>query len=445
MDPLHLLLQKVLDAVVVMRRDGTVADWNKCAEATFGWTRAEALGKSMNELIVPRQHREAHAAGLERYLETGVGPVMDRRIEITGVNRDGEEFPIELSITEASYGDDLVFIGFLRNIADRKAAELALRESEARLSATYNHALVGIGEVDRDGRFQRANEQFCAITGYSLDELRSLTLFDITHADDHEQERALFDAQWTGDGQGYRLEKRYIRKDGKTIWIELSASIVQGGEGVSPYGIRIVRDITDRKLAEERQHLLLTELNHRVKNTLAVVQGLAHQTFKPDAVPPEMIRLFEGRLGALARAHDLLMKQTWESTPIGDVIHAALTPFQTAEQRIELGGAPILLTPAATVNIALAMHELATNAAKYGALANRTGSIAINWDVADGTLHLVWREQGGPPVVAPQKRGFGTRLLEGAIARDFGGTVAIAFEPAGVVCTIDAPLARITR
>jgi PAS domain S-box-containing protein len=234
MDPLQLLLQKVLDAVVVMRTDGIIADWNGCAEVTFGWTRAEALDRPMGDLIIPPQHRAAHTAGIQRYLETGIGPVMDQRIEITALDRSGKEFPIELSITEAQYSGETVFIGFLRDISDRRAAEIALRDSEARLAATYNHALVGIGEVDREGRFSNANEQFSVITGYSLDELRSRTLFDITHPDDVEDDRRLFDDQWAGRLDSYRREKRYVRRDGSIVWIELAASIVRGEGAPAP-------------------------------------------------------------------------------------------------------------------------------------------------------------------------------------------------------------------
>lgn len=444
MDPLQLLLQKALDAVVVMRRDGTVADWNGCAEETFGWSRSEALGRSMNDLIVPPRFRAAHAAGLNRYLETGEGPVIDRRIEIWGINRDGAEFPIELSITETSYAGDPVFIGFLRDISDRKAAELALRESEARLSATYNHALVGIAEVDSDGRFLRANEQFTRITGYGLEELRTRTLFDITHSDDIEPDRTLFSEQWSGTRDGYTLEKRYVCKDGSIVWVELAASVVRGGNGAPGFGVRIVRDITDRKKAEEHQRLLGTELNHRVKNTLAVVQGLAHQTFKPGVVPHDMIRAFEGRLSALASAHELLMRRSWEAAPITVLLAEALRPFEGVEQRFHLSGPEILLTASATVNLALGLHELATNAAKYGALSVPSGHVELEWQTAGGDFGLGWRERGGPPVTEPEKRGFGTRLLEQALSRDLGGTVRVDFAPEGVTCTISAPLARVS-
>jgi PAS domain S-box-containing protein len=443
MDPLQLLLQKALDAVVVIRADGTIADWNGCAEMTFGWTRAEVLNQPMSELIVPPLHRAAHSAGIQRYLETGTGPVMDQRIEITALDRSGREFPIELSITEAQYSGETVFIGFLRDITDRRAAEIALRDSEARLAATYNHALVGIGEVDRNGRFSHANEQFSVITGYCLEELRTMTFFDITHPDEVEEDRRLFEEQWAGTLDTYRREKRYVRKDGSLVWIELAASMVRGDGGASTYGVRIVRDITDHKRAEEQQRVLFAELNNRVKNSLAVVQGLAHQTFKPEQVPPELIRIFEGRLTALSAAHNLLMKQSWESTPIAGVIEAALKPFETGEQRVGASGEEVLLSPTATVSLALGLHELATNAAKYGALSNGAGTVEVEWRADDGEFELVWTERGGPPVEPPARQGFGTRLLQRAVASDLGGAVELDFACTGLVCTIRTRLESI--
>jgi PAS domain S-box-containing protein len=436
------VLQTALDAVVVMREDGTIGGWNEVAENIFGWARSDAIGKQLSDLIIPHRYREAHQRGLEAYFATDEGPLLGRLVEITALRASGDEFPIELSITPATDAGEQVFLGFLRDISERKAAEAALRESEARLSATYNHALVGIAEVDRSGRFLRANEQFSVMTGYSLDELRGMTFFDITHPGDLASEREVFDEHWRGR-DAYTVEKRYIRKDGAAIWVELAASIVRGDDG-GDYGVRIVRDITDEKRAKEQQRLLLHELNHRVKNTLTVVQGLAHQTFKSGAVPPELLRSFEGRLGALAAAHNLLLKQTWEATPIIDAAEAALKPFQTANSRISLDGPAILLTPSATVTLTLALHELATNAAKYGALSNDDGTIEARWTTQADMLTFVWREHGGPPVAPPVKTGFGTRLLQRTIASDLGGTVSIDFAPDGLVCTIVSPLNQTT-
>ncbi len=442
MPNLELLLHKVLDAVVVMRRDGTVADWNRCAEIIFGWSRSEAVGRPMGEMIVPDRYRTAHDEGLRRYLTTGEGPVLDRRIEITAINRSGREFPIELTITVTDYSGEKAFLGFLRDISDRKEAELALAESEARLQATYNHALVGIGEVSEDGRFLRANDQFCRITGYALEELRQIGFLDITHPDDVEEDLRLFDNLWRGEIDGYTREKRYVKKDGAIVWIELAASIVRGGAGARSFGVRIVRDISERRRAEEHQQLLVNELNHRVKNTLAIVQSLAQQSFKEIAVPRERMAAFEGRLSALSAAHDLLTQRNWEAASIRSIISAALLPFQCSDSSVAMAGPDVLLPPQTSVSLALAVHELATNAAKYGALSLPSGQVSIRWDIVEDRLKWEWIEFGGPPVLPPESRGFGTRMIERALAAELSGEVQIEFLPTGVACLLDAPLPR---
>jgi PAS domain S-box-containing protein len=438
------ILDTALDAVVVMRADGRVAGWNAIAEKTFGWSRAQATGKQLSQLIIPHRYRAAHHAGLAKYLETGQGPVLNQRIEIIGLRSSGKEFPIELSITPTIISGNTLFLGFLRDISERKTAESALRQSEARLAATYNHALVGIAEINRHGCILRANDQYLVMTGYTVEELRTKSVFDITHDADRESDRQLFDEQWSGARESYTLEKRYVRKDGTTIWVELAASIVRADSTSDPYGVRILRDITDKKRAGEQQRLLLHELSHRVKNTLTVVQGLAHQSFKSSAVPPELRKSFEGRLAALAAAHNLLMQQTWEPTPLADAADMALRPFQTMDRRISTSGPPLLLPPSATVSLTLLLHELATNAAKYGALSNDRGIVELSWSVNEDTLILVWHERGGPLVTKLETTGFGTKLLKRVVSGDFGGTIAIDFDVAGVIATISIPLTRIT-
>ena len=196
-----------------------------------------------------------------------------------------------------------------------------------------------------------------------------------------------------------------------------------------------------RKRFERHQQLLVGELNHRVKNTLAIVQSLTHQSFNSSVPPQEAIRRFEGRLQALASAHNLLTQRNWDDASIEDVAVAALAPFCPAGRRT-IAGPNVNVPPQTAVSLVLALHELATNAVKYGALSNDHGRVFVRWTISGETLELIWSEEGGPKVVPPATRGFGTRMIERTLAAEFGGTVTLQFAPEGVRCTVVAPLPR---
>ena len=214
--------------------------------------------------------------------------------------------------------------------------------------------------------------------------------------------------------------------------------------------VAMVRDVAERTWAaveraqaEQRQHLLINELSHRVKNTLATVQAIAFQTLKGEVTLDEARARFEARLMALGRAHGLLTAQNWEGASLGRVV-ADSTEYLAAEQdRFEISGEEVRLAPRAALALALAFHELSTNAAKYGALSGQGGRVAISWTVADAMLRIVWKESGGPSVAEPARRGFGSRLIERGLAGDLGGTATLVFEPDGLRCTIDAALSGV--
>jgi two-component sensor histidine kinase len=190
-----------------------------------------------------------------------------------------------------------------------------------------------------------------------------------------------------------------------------------------------------RRRSEERQDMLVGELNHRVKNTLAVVQSLAHQSFRTPSAPELAIAAFEARLQALAAAHNLLTQEGWKSAAMSDVVQLALAPF-CSPLRCVVDGPPITLTPQAAVSLALAFHELATNASKYGALANDTGVIHVSWALTGDVFDLEWREEGGPLVKPPSRVGFGSRLIKRSLAIELGGKIDMDFRPQGLVCRV---------
>ena len=203
--------------------------------------------------------------------------------------------------------------------------------------------------------------------------------------------------------------------------------------------------LTERAAALRRQSLLIGELNHRVKNTLAIVQSVARRTFDRPDMPDDLTEAFESRLGAIARSHELLMQESWGAVPLGDVVRRTLDPFRTGEGRVGMDGPVVPLRPKTAVTFAMALHELATNAVKYGALSVPDGTVAIAWSSADlpsgnQTLRFVWKENGGPRVMPPVRRGFGTTLIERALPVEVGGTATLSYRPEGLIYELTAPM-----
>jgi two-component sensor histidine kinase len=204
-----------------------------------------------------------------------------------------------------------------------------------------------------------------------------------------------------------------------------------------------LQDISDRKATERHQQLLIAELNHRVKNMLAIVQAIAQQTFR-DVDCGDAADTFSGRLEALAAAHTILTRQSWEAAELGEISSAVLEPhYRPVEAQIRISSeAKVQVSSQIAVNLAMALHELATNAAKYGALSRRGGHVDLTWSVthSEPVLHIHWRESGGPDVQKPDREGFGTRMIRRVLASEVGGKVTLEFHPDGLECAIEAPL-----
>ena len=237
------------------------------------------------------------------------------------------------------------------------------------------------------------------------------------------------------------MEYRLRRHDGAYRWVlDNGAPFHRDGAFAGYFGSCI--DVTAHKRLEERQQLLINELNHRVKNTLAVVQGIAQQSFKREA-SADARRAFEGRLQTLSAAHDLLTQENWEGHRSRQVIEEAVAVCSADRARIHVDGPDVRLSPKAAVSLAIAIHELCANAVKYGALSGDQGGVTLAWRIGAADpprLNVSWRERGGPTVADPPRRGFGSRMLERGLAGELRGAVRLDFRPEGVVCRIDAPI-----
>jgi two-component sensor histidine kinase len=245
---------------------------------------------------------------------------------------------------------------------------------------------------------------------------------------------------WAGFARGaksYEAEFRIRRPNGELRWCAgtAAASTDKAGRVIRVSGVTV--DITERKQAEERQNLLAREVDHRAKNALALAQSIVRLTRGENV--KSYVRSVEGRINALARVHTVLSLSSWQGAKIRKLIDEELAPYSTGEQII-LSGSEIQLEPATAQTVALALHELVTNSAKYGALSTLSGRLSVGWEDHSGIIKIIWVETGGPLVEKPVSRGFGTRSVIASIESQLGGQAEFDWRPEGLVCCLSVPL-----
>ena len=339
------------------------------------------------------------------------------------------------------------YVGTLQDITERKAVEEALAESEQRLRLIVEGEKVGAFDTDLE-----TGEAVWSPSTFEMMGLRPTP--GVRASAEAWQDRVLPDdrdrvsaerAAATGAGGDWQTTYRILRGDtGETRWLTTYGRIVPR-RGLAPRSVGMIVDVTDEKLAEARQRLLLHELNHRVKNTLAAVQSIARSTLRGQVGAEAATDLFTARLMALSSAHDVLTRETWEGAGLRDIVAGAVRPYEDEHhRRFRIEGEDVRIAPKAAVALAMALHELATNAVKYGALRNDGGQVIVRWEARGPAqarrLELEWREVGGPAVVKPARAGFGSRLLRQGLKSELGASAQMLFEPSGLVCIIEAPL-----
>jgi PAS domain S-box-containing protein len=309
---LQSVLDTALDAVIVMDREGLVIGWNDRATRLFGWSWEAMRGRRLSETIIPASYREKHEAGLVHYLATGEGPILNKHIEVTALNREGDEFPIELSVTASDQFGDTLFIGF-------------------------------------------------------------------------------------------------------------------------------IRDISERKALAERQQRMLQESDHRVKNMLTVVGSIARQTARVSPDIDSFTEAFSGRLESLARAHQLLVGKVREDVALSALAEQVLGA-DVAEDRARFGGPELLLNPRQVLGLSMVLHELYTNAVKYGALCGENGHVELDWRIDGDELEMSWSETGGTCEADVPSTGFGNRMIALSVKADLGGTIERDWRPEGLRAVLRFPL-----
>lgn len=344
-------------------------------------------------------------------------------------------------------GRPLRYPGVSVEITERKRTEAALAASQARLDTVLQTMPVGILLAEApSGRVVFGNPRLERILGHS-----ALHAADRAGHAYHADGRPVAPEDYplaritAGGADHAELEAHYQRPDGSRRWIEFIGEAVKDAAGATIGAVVAVSDIEDRKRAETQQDILHHELGHRLKNTLALVQAIATQTLRNVTDVDAAREALSARLVAMGKAHDILLSGHSEGAGMEAVLRGALSIHDDGgPARFRLAGPDLAVGPKAALSLALMAHELATNAVKYGALSVPEGSVVLRWTVegdgADAEVHLMWREQGGPSVVEPTRKGFGTRLIERGLVGAIGGAVTLAYPEAGVTCTVTAPL-----
>lgn|GEM_PF-1925241 len=567
------ILNNLIAFVGILDQHGTLLEANKAPLDLAGVTEADVIGKPFWECVwwnYSEDSSERLRAAVRR-ARSGETLRYDALIRTAGDGRMWIDF--QLAPWRDETGGIYRLVASATDLSARRQAESRLRATERRFRTTFENAAVGMAHVGLDGTWLDANRKLCDILGYTREELFALRFHDVTHPDDLDSDAEAFQELLSGARDVYETEKRYIRKDGSIVWVQLTASVERTDTGEPEHGISVIQDISDRKRAEEqlrrnqerlrtaqlaggvglfewdittgvirwtpelealygmkpgefagdyeawkaavhpedlpaaeeavrnalaseefksewrpsspdasgrwlaargwverdehgvpirlvgmnvditerRQHeeqmrLVMGELNHRVKNTLAVIQSIAQQTIRrADSLDSFAARFFP-RLQSMARAHSLLTSADWNGADLHDILASELEPRVDAATRLSLQGPHVRLTPSAALAAHMIVHELATNAAKHGALARRRGRIDVAWALSpaltgdrDPIVDIKWAEHGArwePHGV----NGFGSQLISKLLEYELHGAIETLPERHGLVHHIRFPL-----
>ena len=394
-----------------------------------GYTEAELLKMRVQDITFPKD-LDNYVRSFRTMVETGESFDIEKRY----VRKDGSLVWVASSVSPLrdKNGEIRQTAAVVVDITERKRAQ----EVERRLAAIIASSDDAILGTDLNMRITSWNIGAEKLYGYSSEEAIGRSVIILVPDDRIEEEPAIIRQVSAGRKvEPYETKRR--RKDGGLVDVLLSVSPIFDAYGRIVGASKIAHDISARKEAERLQTVLVGELNHRVKNVLATVMAIARQTLGREEATRVGVDAFEARLASMAKAHDLLTHGNWEQAELEAVIKQSLSHYQ--RDRFSISGPSIQLAPRAVVSISLALHELATNAAKYGALSAPEGHVSIEWSLGgDNRLRLRWQEKGGPAVTPPSRKGFGSRLIENLLAAELKGDVTISYDPAGVICEVDA-------
>ena len=339
--------------------------------------------------------------------------------------------------------------GLTRDITNHKRAELALAERNAQLALAARAALVGSYAYDVNKGTMQVSQGYAAIHGLpegtteaSYSEWRTRV-----HPEDLGRAEELRDQAFADRRKEDNAEYRIVLPTNEVRWIERRGSISYGEDGRPERVVGVNIDVTERKHAERHRRALNAELDHRVKNVLATVSAIIGQTQEASRSPVDFAGALNNRIKSLAGTHELLSQSHWRGVPLADIIRREFAPYDT--NNTDIGGPGVMLKAEATQAVATVLHELTTNAAKYGAFSNQAGRVSVQWQWLNNGLQnrliIEWQEAGGPPVLAPSQSGYGTSIIRELIPFELGGKVELVFASKGIGCRLEIPADWMSR
>lgn len=428
------LLERIDEGFYVVNSDWILLCVNPAAARFWKKSEADLVGRSMLELF-PKFHGSESYLAHARVLETGVA---ERLETISTASQNWVQLKL--------YAKPPFLSVLFSDIAPRVSLEASLRTKDETL--TLAEASVGIGVWDADLTTQtvQGTPQFFRLHGLEpqagpvpMEFTRS-----VRHEADRERMRLAFLSALESKAETHESEYRIVRPDGKTRWIFGRGRISRDRSGKAVRYTGIDLDVTDRKRQEEQLHILTSELQHRTNNLLAVVQSIARQSLQTSDSIADFQERFDDRLSGLAESMKLLVARDWKGLSLEDLVASQMKPFGPSEGRLRVTGPPVTLTPKAAETLGMVFHELATNAAKYGAWSADAGVITVAWVWRDqDVLEVRWTESDGPAVVTPDRKGFGRFVTETLVANALKGSVSVEFNPAGLqwMCTLRSEFA----
>jgi PAS domain S-box-containing protein len=441
---LAAIVESADEAIASKTLDGIVTSWNPAAETLFGYSADEIIGRHISVLAAPGREDEM-PGNLERIRR---GEKVDR-YETLRRRKDGSLVAIALEVSPIrdESGRIIGASKIARDITEQRRLHEALRASEERFRNLANAVPDIVWTAASDGSITFANDRWFQYCGMTPEQNERGWPELVLHTDD--RERCI--AAWTRalrEGTEYEIEVRNQRHDGEYRWFLTRAAPIRDREGRITAWFGSTTDIHDRKQTEERQEILTAELAHRVKNLLTVIGVLAERTGDRAASVEQFLESFRGRIRALNAAQAALIATDRQGASLAALVQAALEPYLLDAGRIDIDVQDLPIRPEFALTLTLALHELATNASKYGALSSATGRVRLSARIQPAATGeeflLVWQEDGGPPVQPPSTAGFGTTMLGKALEYQHQGQTELIWREAGLLCRLKLPLSEVT-